>query len=98
AWRSECRTGLFSAATLSAMKKAGPLLPPQVVSGLRSEEIPTSFGMGFGLYRNGILGHNGSMSGQTCTLKIDLLNDVAIAVGVNAWVPYARDSAVSRDL
>lgn len=98
AWRSQGKQGIFSATTLAALRKPGPPLPAQVVSGLRSEEMPTSFGMGFGHYRNGLLGHNGSMFGQTCTLRIDPLQDIAIAVGVNAWVPYARDCAVSRTL
>jgi hypothetical protein len=74
------------------------MLPEQVASGVSSEQIPMSFGPGFGHYRNGVLGHNGSMFGQTCTLRVDPSRQVVIAVGVNAWMPYARDSVVSRTL
>lgn len=91
-------SGIFSKSTRASLRSAGQMLPVQVAAGVRSEQMPMSFGLGFGHYRGGVLGHNGSMFGQTCTLRIDPSREVAIAVGVNAWVPYARDSVVSRTL
>jgi len=93
---SEMACEVFSKRTRMALTVSGPTLPRQVASDIRSEQVPLSFGLGFGHYRGGLLGHNGSMFGQTCTLRVDPSQKVAIAVGVNAWVPYARDIAVSR--
>lgn len=87
---------IFGQETVRALQRPGISLPPQVTSGPRCERIPVSFGMGVSHYEGGVLGHNGSTSGQTCGLRIDLERGIAIAVGVNAWAPYARDSAIGR--
>jgi hypothetical protein len=42
------------------------------------------------------MGRNGSMFGQTCTLRFDAGREIAVAVGVNAWSPYTRDRVVSQ--
>jgi hypothetical protein len=97
-WHSKGTAGIFSESTLAALQRPSPALPEQIASGARSEQMPESFGVSFGHYSNNVLGHNGSMFGQTCTLRVDLSRKVAIAVGVNAWVPYARDSTVNRTL
>jgi CubicO group peptidase (beta-lactamase class C family) len=89
---------LFADNTRAALQVAGPPLPPQVASGISSEQMPESFGLGFAHYSNGILGHNGSTFGQTCTLRVDRARKVVLAVGINAWAPNARDRAVSRTL
>jgi CubicO group peptidase (beta-lactamase class C family) len=88
----------FTNFTLDSVLTAGAPLPPQVASGVRSEEIPLSFGTGCAHYRDGMLGHNGSVLGQTCALRFDPVRNIVIAVGVNAWLPYARDRAAKRVL
>jgi hypothetical protein len=34
------------------------------------------------------------MLGQTCAVRFDMQRQAAVAVGVNAWSPHARDSVV----
>jgi CubicO group peptidase (beta-lactamase class C family) len=90
--------GPFTAATMAAIQQPLIALPPQVSSGVRSEQLPCSFSVVCGQFRGGILGHNGSTIGQTTALRIDPSRAVVVAVGVNAWSPVARDGAVSRAL
>jgi hypothetical protein len=62
----------------------------------RAERIPSSFGLACAQYDDGQLGHNGSMLGQTCAVRLDLKRGAIVAVGVNAWSPHARDSVVRQ--
>jgi CubicO group peptidase (beta-lactamase class C family) len=89
---------VFSQETRMAAQRRGTALPDQISSGPRSEIVPYSFGLALGHYPDGLLGHNGSMSGQTCGLRIDPSRRIAVAVGVNAWAPYARDRAINAAL
>lgn len=61
----------------------------------RSEQIPGSFGVGCAFYRGWLLGHNGSARGQTCSLRFDPNNKVALVVAINAWNPYVRDFVIN---
>lgn len=70
-------------------------LPRQVPAGMHSERIPVSFGRICGQYEDGLVGHNGSVAGQTVGLRMNLARRISIAVGVNAWSPKARDDAVA---
>jgi CubicO group peptidase (beta-lactamase class C family) len=89
---------LFSKRTLTQLQAPGLGLPSQVASGPLAEELPIAFGTGCAQYGHGVLGHNGSMTGQTCAVRIDPARGVAVAVGVNAWVPFARDRAAKLAL
>jgi CubicO group peptidase (beta-lactamase class C family) len=88
----------FSTATVDALCQPVIAIPPQITSCARSEQIPKALGHAGGHYLHGLFGHNGSTSGQTTALRIDPHGSTVVAVGVNAWVPYARDSAVERVL
>lgn len=89
---------VFDPATLATLRRPGLTLPYQVSSGVRAEEAPIAFGPVCAHYRDGVIGHNASMFGQTCSLRMDLSQNVAVAVGVNAWSPYARDNVLNRAL
>lgn len=69
-------------------------LPPQAKTSNLAELIPKSFGHVCGRYEGGMLGHNGSVLGQTVALRIDVARRAVYAVGVNAWVPHLRDRAI----
>lgn len=71
-------------------------LPHSVASDDSVELSPRSFGMGCAQYPGGWLGHNGSMMGQTCGLRLVPSAGLSVAVGVNAWAPYARDVALQN--
>lgn len=68
--------------------------PAQVAASLRVEEIPLSFGTICGRYAGNLFGHNGSVLGQTVAMRLDVEHQEVFAVGVNAWVPHARDRAI----
>ena len=68
---------------------------PRTYGSARHEQIPGSFGAGCALYRGWLLGHNGSARGQACGLRFDPHNNVALAIGINAWQPFFRDSIIN---
>jgi CubicO group peptidase (beta-lactamase class C family) len=69
-------------------------IPPQVTSSRRAELIPMSFGHVCGRYDVGLFGHNGSVLGQSVALRIDAAERALYVVGINAWVPHARDRVI----
>lgn len=69
-------------------------LPRQVIGDDRAEVIPKSFGHVCGEYGGGLLGHNGSVLGQTVALRMDARERAVFVVGLNAWAPYVRDKAI----
>jgi Beta-lactamase len=71
-------------------------LPKAMSSRGRAERVPRSFGIGCAQYGNGEIGHNGSMTGQTCGVRINPTMGVSVVVGVNAWSPAARDAILER--
>ena len=68
---------------------------PRTYGSARHEQIPGSFGIGCAFYRGWLLGHNGSARGQTCGLRFDPHNNIALVVGINAWQPFLRDSIIN---
>jgi hypothetical protein len=77
-----------------ALSERSVLLPVQVSAGAFSEKIPASFGYICGQYEADLVGHNGSVFGQTVALRMDPARNIVIVAGVNAWAPAARDGAV----
>lgn len=82
------------ASIVQGMQRGVIHLPRQVASSTSAEQLPCSFGHLCGQYRDGLVGHNGSVVGQTVALRFDVQREFVLAVGVNAWVPYARDRAI----
>ena len=68
---------------------------PRTYGSERHEQIPGSFGAGCAFYRGWLLGHNGSARGQTCGLRFDPHSNIALAIGINAWQPFFRDSLIN---
>ena len=68
---------------------------PRTYGSARHEQIPGSFGAGCAFYRGRLLGHNGSARGQTCGMRFDPHNAIALVIGMNAWQPFFRDSLIS---
>ena len=68
---------------------------PRTYGSARHEQIPGSFGAGCAFYRGWLLGHNGSARGQACGLRFDPHNNIALAIGINAWQPFFRDSIIN---
>ena len=68
---------------------------PHTYGSARHEQIPGSFGAGCAFYRGWLLGHNGSARGQACGLRFDPHNNIALAIGINAWQPFFRDSIIN---
>jgi hypothetical protein len=71
-------------------------LPRVVSTGIAGERLPQAFSMAYGHYRLGLHGHNGSMAGQACAVRLYPKYNFALAVGLNAWSPYARDAIIDR--
>jgi CubicO group peptidase (beta-lactamase class C family) len=69
---------------------------PQTHGSARHEQLPGAFGVGCAAYRGWILGHNGSARGQTCGLRFDPRNKIALVIGMNAWQPFLRDSIINH--
>ena len=69
---------------------------PRTYGSARHEQVPGSFGAGCAFYRGWLLGHNGSARGQTCGLRFDPHNNIALAIGINAWQPFFRDSLINN--
>ena len=68
---------------------------PRTYGSARHEQIPGSFGAGCALYRGWLLGHNGSARGQSCGLRFDPHNNIALVIGMNVWQPFFRDSMIN---
>jgi len=68
---------------------------PRTYGSARHEQLPGSFGAGCAFYRGWLLGHNGSARGQTCGLRFDPHNNIALVIGINAWQPFFRDSIIN---
>jgi CubicO group peptidase (beta-lactamase class C family) len=96
ALRGDAPSGSISATAVHNLHQCDIQLPPQVRSSVRNERVPIGFGLGTARYASGVLGHNASSSGQTTALRIDVERNMAIAVGVNAYVTYARDAVIER--
>jgi CubicO group peptidase (beta-lactamase class C family) len=79
-------------------------LPEMARSEIRAEQPPRQFTAACGLYHFGIpgqgrvLGHNGSMFGQTLGFRADPLSGTMAVAGVNAYSAHARDTALRRAL
>ncbi|MFC1840815.1 serine hydrolase domain-containing protein [Thermodesulfobacteriota bacterium] len=69
---------------------------PRTYGSTRHEQVPVTFGAGCASYRGWLLGHNGSARGQTCGLRFDPRSNTALAIGINAWQPFIRDSIINR--
>lgn len=69
---------------------------PRTYGSTQHEQIPNTFGFGCAGYRGWILGHNGSARGQTCGLRFDPRNMIAMVVGMNAWQPFLRDTIINH--
>jgi hypothetical protein len=67
-------------------------------SEIRAEQPPRQFTAACGLYQRGVLGHNGSMFGQTVGFRADPLSGAVAVAGVNAYSAHARDTALRRAL
>ena len=68
---------------------------PRTYGSTKHEQIPNTFGFGCAGYRGWILGHNGSARGQTCGMRFDPRNNIAMVIGINAWQPFLRDSIIN---
>jgi len=73
-------------------------LPDLARSAPRAELPPRNFSAACGIYEDGILGHNGSMAGQTIAVRADPQSGAIVGAGVNAYAPHARDKLVRRIL
>jgi CubicO group peptidase (beta-lactamase class C family) len=89
-------SGVFSRSTVAAIRKPVIAFPQTVSTGMLVERMPRAFSLGCGHYDLELLGHNGSMPGQTCALRFNLERRFALSVGVNAWAPHARDAIIDR--
>lgn len=88
----------FSPFTMGALQNPVVELPRTIAKGMHVERIPRAFSTGCGHYRRGLLGHNGSMAGQACAVRMDPRYHLALAIGINAWAPYARDTVIDCTL
>jgi CubicO group peptidase (beta-lactamase class C family) len=61
----------------------------------RGEEVPLSFALGCGLFRNGYYGLGASMRGQCTAVRFDAEGRVVIAVGLAVNQPFLRDQLVN---
>jgi CubicO group peptidase (beta-lactamase class C family) len=98
ALRGDAPAGSISAAAVRNLRQCDIQLAPQVRSSVRHERVPIGFGSAMARYASGLLGHNASSAGQTTALRLDIERGLVIAVGVNAYVPYARDNVIERSL
>jgi CubicO group peptidase (beta-lactamase class C family) len=69
---------------------------PPTIGGAHREELPLAFGLGGAQYPGALVGHNGSARGQTCGLRLDLERGLVLALGINSWQPYLRDSMIRQ--
>lgn len=73
-------------------------LPAMARSEYKAEKPPRQFTAACGLYDRGMIGHNGSMFGQTVGFRADARTGAVAAAGVNAYSAHARDTALRRVL
>lgn len=71
---------------------------PHGLQGTRAEELPASFGHGCAEYAEGVFGVSGAGFGQCNAVRVVPAQDVALAVALNAQVPYLRDLLVRKAL
>jgi len=71
---------------------------PAAVYTENTEQMPLSFGVCGAQYGEGVFGHNGSIFGQTCALRLVPEQGVVVAVAINAWLPNIRDRVVRSSL
>lgn len=69
---------------------------PHTFGGNHREQLPQFFTLGCAGYTSDLLGHNGSARGQTCALRFDPKKKIAVAVGLNAWLPFLRDTLLDQ--
>jgi CubicO group peptidase (beta-lactamase class C family) len=96
--RDDAAAGGISATALRTLHQCDIRLPLQMHSSLHHEQVPIGFGTAMARYAADLLGHNASSSGQTTGLRLDPKRGLVIAVGVNAYVTYARDAVIERVL
>lgn len=74
---------------------------PAAIGGPLREFLPSAFGGGVARFRDGFCGSASSTRGHCVALRFDVAARAAVAVGINAAVPYLRDfvlAAVCSDL
>lgn len=84
-----------SAATLNALQRPAVRLP-ESIGGPLSELMPVAFATGAAILRGGVLANSGMSHGQCLGLRMDPRSQTAIAVGLNATLPYLRDLVLTR--
>jgi CubicO group peptidase (beta-lactamase class C family) len=89
---------LSDAAILERLRTPLIALPEMAASEARAEKPPRHFSAACGLYDGGLLGHNGSMFGQTMGFRADPDTGAIAAAGVNAYSAHARDTVLRRVL
>lgn len=67
---------------------------PRTTGNFSNGRSPVACGQGCLIYDNGLIGADGPMYGQLCSLRIDPQFDLAMAVGFTAHVPGMRDLIV----
>jgi CubicO group peptidase (beta-lactamase class C family) len=82
----------FSRAYIPSLLMAPFVSFPKTYGSSPVEYMPASFGLSCAQYGPDVIGHNFSTAGQSCSLRILPLQDVAIAVGINCWAPEVRDA------
>lgn len=95
---SSVQLALTDSAISSGLCEPRISLPKMARSEARAELPPQQFSAACGLYEGAVLGHNGSMFGQTVGFRFDSINGTLVAVGVNAYSAHARDTALRRAL
>lgn len=82
--------GGLSASSVRAARERAVALPPMVGGPLR-ELLPKAFGHGTAILKGGYFGSTGIAGGQCVGLRFDPAEQIAVAVGLNAFVPHLRD-------
>lgn len=95
---SSVEAALADDAIATSLHKAVVSLPEMARSEIRAEQAPRQFSAACGLYHGRILGHNGSMFGQTMGFRADSKSGIIAVVGVNAYSAHARDTTLRRVL
>jgi CubicO group peptidase (beta-lactamase class C family) len=67
---------------------------PAYVEGTRLLGLPMAFGLGCAQYSRDIFGSDGGYAGQMCCIRLDPVNKVALAVGMNAEAIAVRNGLV----
>ena len=72
------------------------VLVPSSVSGRLREHVPQYFNAICAEYGSGWFGYAGSALGQTCALRFDVVTGDTCVVGINSWLPIARDALIDK--